>query len=107
MAGLATVQCSTTIVNQHRIRVFANALLLLVTTAGVQLSQIRDFGRSSAGPSAGNVPGRGTGDGLDLGRADPPRDEHLHDPRAPQLTARRALATAPGPYEQASSVSKT
>jgi len=44
-------------VNHHLIRVFGNALLLSIISAGVQLSQIPDFGRGFAGPSAGNVLG--------------------------------------------------
>jgi type IV secretion system protein TrbI len=42
-------------VNLHLVRVFGNALLLSVISAGVQLSQIPDFGRGYAGPNAGNV----------------------------------------------------
>jgi type IV secretion system protein TrbI len=42
-------------VNLHLLRVFGNALLLTVFSAGVQLSQIPDYGRGFAGPSAGNV----------------------------------------------------
>jgi type IV secretory pathway VirB10-like protein len=37
-------------VNHHLVRVFGNALLLSVISAGVQLSQIPDFGRGFAGP---------------------------------------------------------
>lgn len=42
-------------VNHHLVRAFGDALLLSVISAGVQLSQIPDFGRGFAGPTAGNV----------------------------------------------------
>ena len=48
-------------VNHHLIRVFGNALLLSIISAGVQLSQIPDFGRGFAGPSGGNVLGGAVG----------------------------------------------
>ena len=51
-------------VNHHLIRVFGNALLLSIISAGVQLSQIPDFGRGFAGPSAGNVLGDAVGQEL-------------------------------------------
>ena len=51
-------------VNHHLIRVFGNALLLSIISAGVQLSQIPDFGRGFAGPSAGNVLGGAVGQEL-------------------------------------------
>jgi len=51
-------------VNQHLVRVFGNALLLSVFSAGVQLSQIPEFGRGFAGPSAGNVLGAAMGQEL-------------------------------------------
>lgn len=54
-------------VNQHLVRVFGNALLLSVFSAGVQLSQVREFGRGFAGPSAGNVL-RGRRWGQELGQ---------------------------------------
>jgi type IV secretory pathway VirB10-like protein len=41
----------------HLIRVFGNALLLSIISAGVQLSQIPDFGRSVAGPTAATCSG--------------------------------------------------
>jgi type IV secretory pathway VirB10-like protein len=51
-------------VNLHPLRVFGNALLLTVFSAGVQLSQIPDYGRGFAGPSAGNVLGAALGQQL-------------------------------------------
>jgi hypothetical protein len=51
-------------VNLHLVRVFGNALLLTVFSAGVQLSQIPDLGRGFAGPSAGNVLGAALGQQL-------------------------------------------
>lgn len=51
-------------VNLHLLRVFGNALLLTVFSAGVQLSQIPDYGRGFAGPSAGNVLGAALGQQL-------------------------------------------
>ena len=51
-------------VNHHLIRVFGDALLLSIISAGVQLSQIPDFGRGFAGPSAGNVLGGAVGQEL-------------------------------------------
>jgi type IV secretory pathway VirB10-like protein len=54
-------------VNHHLVRVFGNALLLSVISAGVQLSQIPDFGRGFGGPSAGNVLGAAVGQ--ELGQA--------------------------------------
>jgi type IV secretory pathway VirB10-like protein len=51
-------------VNLHLVRIFGNALLLTVFSAGVQLSQIPDFGRGFAGPSAGNVLGAALGQQL-------------------------------------------
>jgi type IV secretory pathway VirB10-like protein len=51
-------------VNLHLVRVFGNALLLSVFSAGVQLSQIPDFGRGFTGPSAGNVLGSALGQEL-------------------------------------------
>jgi type IV secretory pathway VirB10-like protein len=51
-------------VNHHLVRVFGNALLLSVISAGVQLSQIPDFGRGFAGPTAGNVLGAAVGQQL-------------------------------------------
>jgi len=51
-------------VNHHLVRVFGNALLLSIISAGVQLSQIPDFGRGFAGPSAGNVLGAAVGQEL-------------------------------------------
>ena len=51
-------------VNHHLVRVFGNALLLSVISAGVQLSQIPDFGRGFSGPTAGNVLGAAVGQRL-------------------------------------------
>jgi type IV secretion system protein TrbI len=45
-------------------RVFSNAPLLSIIIAGVQLSQIPDFGRGFAGPTAGNVLGAARGQQL-------------------------------------------
>src|SRR5207244_5190135 len=53
-------------VNHHLLRVFGGALLLSVISAGVQLSQIPDFGRGFGGPTAGNVLGAAVGE--ELGR---------------------------------------
>lgn len=51
-------------VNHHLVRVFGSALLLSVISAGVQLSQIPEFGRGFTGPSAGNVLGASVGQQL-------------------------------------------
>jgi type IV secretion system protein VirB10 len=51
-------------VNLHLVRVFGNALLLSVISAGVQLSQVPDFGRGFSGPTAGNVLGAAVGQEL-------------------------------------------
>jgi len=51
-------------VNHHLLRVFGGALLLSVISAGVQLSQIPDFGRGFGGPTAGNVLGAAVGQEL-------------------------------------------
>lgn len=51
-------------VNNHYLRIFGNALLLSVITAGVQLSQIPQFGRDFEGPTAGNVLGAAVGQQL-------------------------------------------
>jgi type IV secretion system protein VirB10 len=51
-------------VNHHLVRVFGSALLLSVISAGVQLSQIPDFGQGFAGPTAGNVLGAAVGQQL-------------------------------------------
>ena len=51
-------------VNHHLIRVFGNALLLSIISAGVQLSQIPSFGQGFTGPSAGNVLGGAVGQEL-------------------------------------------
>jgi type IV secretion system protein TrbI len=48
-------------VNNHYLRVFGNALLLSVIGAGVQLSQIPEFGQNFRGPTAGNVLGAAVG----------------------------------------------
>jgi type IV secretion system protein TrbI len=44
--------------------VFGNALLLSVISAGVQLSQVLEFGQNFAGPNAGNVLGVAIGQQL-------------------------------------------
>jgi type IV secretion system protein VirB10 len=51
-------------VNHHLVRVFGSALLLSVISAGVQLSQIPDFGQGFGGPTAGNVLGAAVGQQL-------------------------------------------
>jgi mannose-1-phosphate guanylyltransferase len=51
-------------VNHHLGRVFGSALLLSVISAGVQLSQIPDFGRAFGGLTAGNVLGAAVGQQL-------------------------------------------
>jgi type IV secretion system protein VirB10 len=51
-------------VNNHYLRIFGNALLLSVISAGVQLSQVPDFGRDNRGPTAGNVLGAAVGQQL-------------------------------------------
>jgi len=51
-------------VNHHLVRVFGNALLLSIISAGVQLSQIPSFGQGFTGPSAGNVLGAAVGQEL-------------------------------------------
>jgi len=51
-------------VNNHYLRIFGNALLLSVISAGVQLSQVPDFGQSFRGPTAGNVLGASVGQQL-------------------------------------------
>ena len=51
-------------VNNHYLRIFGNALLLSVISAGVQLSQVPDFGRDVRGPTAGNVLGAAVGQQL-------------------------------------------
>jgi type IV secretion system protein VirB10 len=48
-------------VNNHYIRIFGNALLMSVIGAGVQLSQIPQFGQNFQGPTAGNVLGAAVG----------------------------------------------
>jgi type IV secretion system protein TrbI len=48
-------------VNHHLVRVFGNALLLSIFSAGVQLSQIPSFGQGFTGPTAGNVLGAAVG----------------------------------------------
>jgi type IV secretion system protein VirB10 len=51
-------------VNHHLVRVFGNALLLSVISAGLQLSQIPSFGQGFTGPTAGNVLGAAVGQEL-------------------------------------------
>jgi type IV secretion system protein TrbI len=48
-------------VNNHYLRVFGNALLVSLIGAGVQLSQIPEFGQNFRGPTAGNVLGTAVG----------------------------------------------
>lgn len=48
-------------VNNHYIRIFGNALLMSVIGAGIQLSQIPQFGENFQGPTAGNVLGAAVG----------------------------------------------
>jgi type IV secretion system protein TrbI len=48
-------------VNNHYVRIFGNALLLSVISAGLQLSQIPEFGQDFRGPTAGNVLGAAVG----------------------------------------------
>ena len=51
-------------VNHHLVRVFGSALLLSIISAGLQLSQIPDFGQGFSGPTAGNVLGAAVGQQL-------------------------------------------
>ena len=51
-------------VNHHLVRVFGNALLLSIFSAGIQLSQIPSFGQGFTGPTAGNVLGAAVGQEL-------------------------------------------
>ncbi len=51
-------------VNHHYLRIFGNALLLSVVSAGIQLSQVPDFGRDLRGPTLGNQLGAGVGQNL-------------------------------------------
>src|SRR5438552_2093750 len=51
-------------VNNHYLRVFGNALLLSVISAGFQLSQVPELGQNFAGPNAGNVLGAAVGQQL-------------------------------------------
>ena len=51
-------------VNNHYLRIFGNALLLSVISAGIQLSQIPQFGQDFQGPTAGNVLGAAVGQQL-------------------------------------------
>ena len=51
-------------VNNHYLRIFGGALLLSVISAGVQLSQIPEFGQDFRGPTAGNVLGAAVGQQL-------------------------------------------
>lgn len=48
-------------VNNHYIRIFGNALLMSVIGAGIQLSQIPQFGQNFQGPTASNVLGAAVG----------------------------------------------
>jgi len=51
-------------VNNHYFRIFGNALLLSLISAGVQLSQTPEFGQDFRGPTAGNVLGAAVGQQL-------------------------------------------
>ena len=51
-------------VNNHYLRIFGGALLLSVISAGVQLSQIPEFGQDFRGPTAGTVLGAAVGQQL-------------------------------------------
>src|SRR5438128_8290626 len=51
-------------VNNHYFRIFGNALLLSLISAGVQLSQTQEFGQDFRGPTAGNVLGAAVGQQL-------------------------------------------
>jgi type IV secretion system protein TrbI len=51
-------------VNHHLVRVFGSAVLLSIISAGLQLSQIPDFGQGFSGPTAGNVLGAAVGQQL-------------------------------------------
>jgi type IV secretory pathway VirB10-like protein len=51
-------------VNLHLLRVFGNALLLSVFSAGVQLSQVPSYGQAYTGPTAGSVAGAALGQEL-------------------------------------------
>jgi type IV secretion system protein VirB10 len=51
-------------VNHHYLRIFGHALLMSVISAGVQLSQVPQYGQSFAGPTAGNVLGGAVGQQL-------------------------------------------
>ncbi len=48
-------------VNNHTFRIFGSALLLSVISAGIQLSQIPQYGQNFQGPTAGNVLGGAVG----------------------------------------------
>ena len=48
-------------VNNHYLKIFGGALLLSVISAGIQLSQIPQYGQSFEGPTAGNVLGAAVG----------------------------------------------
>jgi type IV secretion system protein VirB10 len=48
-------------VNNHTFRIFGSALLLSVISAGIQLSQIPQYGQNFQGPTAGNVLGAAVG----------------------------------------------
>ena len=51
-------------VNHHLVRVFGSVVLLSIISAGLQLSQIPDFGQGFSGPTAGNVLGAAVGQQL-------------------------------------------
>ena len=57
-------------VNNHYLRIFGHALLLSVISAGIQLSQIPQYGQNFQGPTAGNVLGAAVGQQLGSVSAD-------------------------------------
>jgi len=96
-------------VNNHYARIFGTALLLSVISAGVQLSQIPDFGQGFRGPTAGNVLGAAVGQQLGSAAAESLRRGMTV---APTLEIRpgypfNVMVTQdivfPGPYEEVTS----
>ncbi len=51
-------------VNNHYLRIFGHALLMSAISAGVQLSQVPQYGQNFQGPTAGNVLGGAVGQQL-------------------------------------------
>src|SRR5262245_5002043 len=68
-------------VNHHRVRVFGHALLLSIFSAGVQLSQIPNFGQGFTRPTTGNVLGAAVGEELGQTSAELIRREMSIAPR--------------------------